>query len=221
MELFVLESGKHEFHISLVDHRECQDIAHAGFIHGDVLFDIPSQDRAGQMIPVVIADLFHIMGGNAFDTDPGSGICLDIDFVQLILDEREQRTGYMEILDLDIDVSDQIAAQDKVKIAEVSVFHSLLDPGDLLVTDARQFTFHDPGFDHIGEGIIHGNIVRGDHHGIIRLFRGKANDHAGCVVYTPVWYIEYKDADSESQDYYCWGEIDAVNGKLIRAIFKE
>ena len=49
----------------------------------------------------------------------------------------------------------------------------------------------------------------------------KANDYAGCVVYTPVWYIEYKDADSESQDYYCWGEIDAVNGKLIRAIFKE
>lgn len=49
----------------------------------------------------------------------------------------------------------------------------------------------------------------------------KADDLSVGVVYTPVWYIEYKDADSILQDYYCWGEINAVNGKLIRAIFKE
>lgn len=59
-------------------------------------------------------------------------------------------------------------------------------------------------------------------HKVALVYRAmKTDGQTEGMIYTPVWYIEYKDADSINQDYYCWGEIDAVNGKLIRAIFKE
>lgn len=39
------------------------------------------------------------------------------------------------------------------------------------------------------------------------------------MVFVPVWRVEYKDAESAVQDYSCWGEVSAVNGKVINAIF--
>lgn len=47
------------------------------------------------------------------------------------------------------------------------------------------------------------------------------NSEADGKVFVPVWRIEYKDADSASRNYDCWGEINAVTGKLVNAIFKE
>lgn len=49
----------------------------------------------------------------------------------------------------------------------------------------------------------------------------RADDKAEGMVFTPVWYIEYKDAESAANEHdFSWGEINAVNGKLINASFR-
>ena len=40
------------------------------------------------------------------------------------------------------------------------------------------------------------------------------------MVFAPVWRIEYQVADSAPQNTFCWGEVNAVTGKLIDAIFR-
>ena len=47
----------------------------------------------------------------------------------------------------------------------------------------------------------------------------RAENKADGMVFVPVWRVEYKDAESAVQDYSCWGEVNAVNGKVINAIF--
>ena len=49
----------------------------------------------------------------------------------------------------------------------------------------------------------------------------RADDKADGMVFSPVWHIEYKDAESAANEHdFSWGEINAVNGKLINASFK-
>ena len=49
----------------------------------------------------------------------------------------------------------------------------------------------------------------------------RADDKAEGMVFSPVWYIEYKDAETAANEYdFSWGEINAVNGKLTNASFR-
>lgn len=49
----------------------------------------------------------------------------------------------------------------------------------------------------------------------------RADDKADGMVFSPVWHIEYKDAESAANEHdFSWGEINAVNGKLTNASFR-
>lgn len=48
----------------------------------------------------------------------------------------------------------------------------------------------------------------------------RADAKADGMVFTPVWQIYYKDAECVDPDDFSWCEINAVNGKLIDAIFR-
>ena len=49
----------------------------------------------------------------------------------------------------------------------------------------------------------------------------RADDKAEGMVFSPVWYIEYKDAENAANEHdFSWGEINAVNGKLTNASFR-
>lgn len=49
----------------------------------------------------------------------------------------------------------------------------------------------------------------------------RADDKAEGMVFSPVWYIEYKDAETDANEHdFSWGEINAVNGKLTNASFR-
>lgn len=48
----------------------------------------------------------------------------------------------------------------------------------------------------------------------------RAENPADGMVFTPVWRIGYRDAESTSGNGLRWGEINAVNGELINASFR-
>ena len=48
----------------------------------------------------------------------------------------------------------------------------------------------------------------------------RAANKADGMVLSPVWLVLYTDEDAEAQGYTCWAEFDAVDGKLLDAIFK-
>jgi hypothetical protein len=48
----------------------------------------------------------------------------------------------------------------------------------------------------------------------------RAADKADGMVLSPIWLIIYQSDDSVKRGYRCWAEFDAVDGKLLNAIFK-
>jgi len=48
----------------------------------------------------------------------------------------------------------------------------------------------------------------------------RASSKADGMVLSPIWLIIYQDESSVTRGYHCWAEFDAVNGKLLNAIFK-
>jgi hypothetical protein len=48
----------------------------------------------------------------------------------------------------------------------------------------------------------------------------RAANKADGMVLSPVWLVIYQDEEAEKKNYDCWAEFDAVNGKLLNAIFK-
>lgn len=48
----------------------------------------------------------------------------------------------------------------------------------------------------------------------------RAANKADGMVLTPVWLVIYQDEQAAAQNYTCWAEFDAVDGKLLSAIFK-
>lgn len=48
----------------------------------------------------------------------------------------------------------------------------------------------------------------------------RAADKADGVVLSPIWLVLYQDEDAEQSGYQCWAEFDAVDGKVLNAMFK-
>ncbi len=48
----------------------------------------------------------------------------------------------------------------------------------------------------------------------------RAADKADGMVLSPIWLVLYQDTKAEKSGYDCWAEFDAVDGKLLNAIFK-
>lgn len=48
----------------------------------------------------------------------------------------------------------------------------------------------------------------------------RASIKAEGMVLSPIWLVIYKDNEAEKRGFDCWAEFDAVNGKLLNAIFK-
>lgn len=48
----------------------------------------------------------------------------------------------------------------------------------------------------------------------------RAPDKADGMVLSPIWLVIYQDEEALAQGYTCWAEFDAVNGKLLNAMFQ-
>lgn len=48
----------------------------------------------------------------------------------------------------------------------------------------------------------------------------RAADKADGMVLAPIWLVMYQDTKATESGYNCWAEFDAVDGKLLNAIFK-
>lgn len=48
----------------------------------------------------------------------------------------------------------------------------------------------------------------------------RATNKADGMVLSPIWLVTYQDVEAEKNGYHCWAEFDAVDGKLLNAIFK-
>lgn len=48
----------------------------------------------------------------------------------------------------------------------------------------------------------------------------RAADRTEGMVFTPAWYITYRDAEGAAQDYDCFAIFNAVNGELLAASFE-
>ena len=48
----------------------------------------------------------------------------------------------------------------------------------------------------------------------------RASSKADGMILSPIWLIIYQDESSVTSGYNCWAEFDAVDGKLLNAIFK-
>ncbi len=48
----------------------------------------------------------------------------------------------------------------------------------------------------------------------------RAENKADGMVLSPVWLVIYQDEEAAAEGYTCWAEFNAVDGKLLNAIFK-